>query len=167
MLDPKTLERHAWARAIWKLSKIKCLTMWVTNQGWRSRSSRRRAEIIPCTEMCFTWEARKATRTRAPNSMISNRSARNSERRTALTSSAHNAGVQVALRRVKPRSLEPTSFHTTSTASRAEALDRGVRSATNRFTGAGILLHARSPTRKKWARLQKNVLFIIAHRLFI
>ncbi|TSK38478.1 hypothetical protein Baya_2894 [Bagarius yarrelli] len=47
------------------------------------------------------------------------------EKRAALTSSAHNDGVQVALRIVKPRSLEPTSFHTTSAASRAEALDRG------------------------------------------
>lgn len=74
--------------------------------------------------------------------MISNRLARNSEKRAALASSAHNAGVQVALRRVEPRSLERTSFHTTSAASRAEALDRGARSATNRFTGADILLHA-------------------------
>lgn len=101
-------------------------------------------EEARCTEMGFTWEARKATRTRAPNSIISNRSERNSERRAALASSAHNAGVQVALRRVKPRSLEPTSFHTTSAASRAEALDRGARSATNSFPGADILLHARS-----------------------
>lgn len=125
------------------------LIIWAANQGQRSKSTRRRAAkspIIPCTKMCFTWKARKATRTRAPNSMISNRSERNSERRAALASFAHNAGVQVALRRVKPRSLEPTSFHTTSAASRAEALDRGARYATNRFTGADILLHARTLT---------------------
>lgn len=155
------------------INAITQLTIWVINQGRRSRSTRRKrramrkAWLIPCTEMCITWEARKARRTRAPNSMISNLSARNSERRTALTSSAHNAGVQVALRRVKPRSLEPTSFHTTSAASRAEALDRGAGFATNRFPGADILLHARTLTRKykradlMWARLRMVALCII------